>query len=238
MWGTLIALLHDGVPVLGVIDQPITKERWIGVAGKPTTLNGTALHGFYGLACPFYSLCVFLIFFGRAVCWQGCQLAGRLHHPASPPGSGLALGLISSNAGHIDDCFHHNCAGKAIETRKCGNISAAYLYATSPHMFQGMTESAFGCVRDAARMPLYGCDCYAYGLLAAGFVDLVRHYPHLFFSVSNLAAQRTTAALLPPELPASAGTNPAGCRIVQHSNASMQCRRSWRRYVKRETAQG
>lgn len=22
-------------------------------------------------------------------------------------------------------------------------------------------------------MPLYGCDCYAYGLLAAGFVDVV-----------------------------------------------------------------
>ena len=24
-----------------------------------------------------------------------------------------------------------------------------------------------------ARVPLYGCDCYAYGLLAAGFCDLV-----------------------------------------------------------------
>jgi histidinol phosphatase-like enzyme (inositol monophosphatase family) len=38
-FGTLIALLVDGFPVLGVIDQPIIGERWLGVAGLPTTLN-------------------------------------------------------------------------------------------------------------------------------------------------------------------------------------------------------
>lgn len=43
MYGTLIALLHEGVPVLGVIDQPITRERWLGIAGQPTTLNGAAI---------------------------------------------------------------------------------------------------------------------------------------------------------------------------------------------------
>ena len=46
MWGTLIALLHDGQPVLGVIDQPIAKERWVGVAGKPSTLNGAVIQIF------------------------------------------------------------------------------------------------------------------------------------------------------------------------------------------------
>jgi len=40
IFGTLIALLHHGRPVLGVIDQPILKERWLGVAGPPSTLNG------------------------------------------------------------------------------------------------------------------------------------------------------------------------------------------------------
>lgn len=40
LFGTLIALLVDGWPVLGVIDQPILKERWLGVTGRPTTLNG------------------------------------------------------------------------------------------------------------------------------------------------------------------------------------------------------
>ena len=40
LFGTLIALIVDGWPVLGVIDQVILDERWLGVTGKPTTLNG------------------------------------------------------------------------------------------------------------------------------------------------------------------------------------------------------
>lgn len=40
IFGTLIALLEDGWPVLGVIDQCINHERWIGATGYPTTLNG------------------------------------------------------------------------------------------------------------------------------------------------------------------------------------------------------
>lgn len=39
-FGTLIALLVDGFPVLGLIDQSIQSERWLGVMGQPTTLNG------------------------------------------------------------------------------------------------------------------------------------------------------------------------------------------------------
>lgn len=40
IFGTLIALVVEGWPVLGVIDQPILKERWIGATGRPTTFNG------------------------------------------------------------------------------------------------------------------------------------------------------------------------------------------------------
>jgi histidinol phosphatase-like enzyme (inositol monophosphatase family) len=40
IFGTLIALLEDGWPVLGVIDQCINRERWVGATGYPTTLNG------------------------------------------------------------------------------------------------------------------------------------------------------------------------------------------------------
>lgn len=40
IFGTLIALVVDGWPVLGLIDQPVLKERWIGATGLPTTLNG------------------------------------------------------------------------------------------------------------------------------------------------------------------------------------------------------
>jgi inositol-phosphate phosphatase/L-galactose 1-phosphate phosphatase/histidinol-phosphatase len=42
-FGTLIALLHHGKPVLGIIDQPILKERWLGVADRPSQLNGAEI---------------------------------------------------------------------------------------------------------------------------------------------------------------------------------------------------
>ncbi len=40
IFGTLIALTYENRPVLGVIDQPIMADRWIGAAGRPTEFNG------------------------------------------------------------------------------------------------------------------------------------------------------------------------------------------------------
>jgi len=40
---TLIALLHNDVPVLGIIDQPILRERWLGIVGKGTFFNDAEL---------------------------------------------------------------------------------------------------------------------------------------------------------------------------------------------------
>ncbi|MAL25319.1 MAG: histidinol-phosphatase [Croceicoccus sp.] len=40
IFGTLIALMVDGWPLIGVIDQPIAGERWVGASGLPTLLNG------------------------------------------------------------------------------------------------------------------------------------------------------------------------------------------------------
>jgi fructose-1,6-bisphosphatase/inositol monophosphatase family enzyme len=53
VYGTLIALLRDRAPVLGVIEMPATAERWIGCQGRPTTRNGepvTSNPDFYGAA--------------------------------------------------------------------------------------------------------------------------------------------------------------------------------------------
>jgi inositol-phosphate phosphatase/L-galactose 1-phosphate phosphatase/histidinol-phosphatase len=106
LWGTLVALLHRGTPVLGIIDQPITRERWVGVAGRQTTLNGAV-----------------------------------------------------------------------VRVRPCpGGLGEAYLYATTPAMFGAPgspTAAAWGRVSAAAKAPLYGCDCYAYGLVSAGWADVV-----------------------------------------------------------------
>jgi histidinol phosphatase-like enzyme (inositol monophosphatase family) len=40
LWGSLMALLHRGLPVLGVIDMPVLNERWVGVRGIGTHMNG------------------------------------------------------------------------------------------------------------------------------------------------------------------------------------------------------
>ncbi len=47
-FGTLIALCEGDIPVLGVIDQPILKERWVGDT-EVTTFNGKQV---MARACP------------------------------------------------------------------------------------------------------------------------------------------------------------------------------------------
>ena len=44
VFGTLIALLWQGVPVIGVMDFPVTQDRWIGVSGQPTRHRNEACH--------------------------------------------------------------------------------------------------------------------------------------------------------------------------------------------------
>ncbi len=36
VYGTLIALMHEGRSILGIIDQAMTPDRWIGARGRPT----------------------------------------------------------------------------------------------------------------------------------------------------------------------------------------------------------
>jgi inositol-phosphate phosphatase / L-galactose 1-phosphate phosphatase / histidinol-phosphatase len=102
LFGTLIALARHGRPILGIIDQPISRERWIGASGHPTTLNGTP-----------------------------------------------------------------------IRCRPCAALAAATVFSTSPDMFMGGDAAAFARVAAAAKLVRYGADCYAYGLVAHGFIDLV-----------------------------------------------------------------
>ncbi|MGH7125405.1 MAG: inositol monophosphatase family protein, partial [Stellaceae bacterium] len=102
LFGTLIALVERGVPVLGVIDQPISRERWVGARGRKSTLNGAD-----------------------------------------------------------------------ISTRKCAGLGSATLFATTPDMFRGADAEGFQRLKGAVKLARFGGDCYAYGLLAAGFIDLV-----------------------------------------------------------------
>jgi inositol-phosphate phosphatase/L-galactose 1-phosphate phosphatase/histidinol-phosphatase len=101
-FGTLIALLHRGTPLLGIVDHPALGERWVGAVGHPTTHNG-----------------------------------------------------------------------KPVRARRCPELNAAVLYASSPEMFQGEDRARFEALRSAVRVNGWGGDCYSYGLIASGFVDLV-----------------------------------------------------------------
>ena len=102
LFGTLIALARRGRPIVGIIDQPILRERWIGAEGRPTTFTGAA-----------------------------------------------------------------------VRCRDCPALSAATLFSTSPDMFKGADADAHARVAAAAKLLRFGADCYAYGLLAHGFIDLV-----------------------------------------------------------------
>ena len=108
IFGTLIALLVDGWPVLGIIDQPIAGERWVGAAGRKTLFKG-----------------------------------------------------------------------KPAATRPCRSLDGAVLATTSPHLFGTAEADRYMALVGAVSAgglrqgPIYGGDCYNYGLLASGHIDIV-----------------------------------------------------------------
>lgn len=102
LWGTLLALLFQGQPCLGVIDIPSTGERWTGQRGSGTQFNGTPCH-----------------------------------------------------------------------TSLCTSLDDAVLLSTTPDMFAPAERAAFEAVSRSVRMRRFGGDCYCYGLLASGHVDIV-----------------------------------------------------------------
>jgi inositol-phosphate phosphatase/L-galactose 1-phosphate phosphatase/histidinol-phosphatase len=63
--------------------------------------------------------------------------------------------------------------GKACHVRDCPDLDRAALYATTPEMFCGPDAEAFARLENRVRMRRFGGDCYAYGLVALGCIDLV-----------------------------------------------------------------
>jgi myo-inositol-1(or 4)-monophosphatase len=62
---------------------------------------------------------------------------------------------------------------RALHARACGSLAEATVMTTSPRLFKGQDAKAFERVEKACRLARFGCDCYAYCMLAAGHVDLV-----------------------------------------------------------------
>jgi myo-inositol-1(or 4)-monophosphatase len=44
LWGTLVALLHHGQPVIGLVDMPMLGETWLAQQGQATLCNGRPVH--------------------------------------------------------------------------------------------------------------------------------------------------------------------------------------------------
>jgi histidinol phosphatase-like enzyme (inositol monophosphatase family) len=63
--------------------------------------------------------------------------------------------------------------GAVCRTSACTSLADATLYATTPDMFKGAARKPFEAVSKRARMRRFGGDCYAYALLASGFLDAV-----------------------------------------------------------------
>lgn len=62
---------------------------------------------------------------------------------------------------------------KVLKTSACETISNAILFTTSPHLFKDEDDRRYREIERKAKLFRYGCDCYAYALLASGHIDLV-----------------------------------------------------------------
>jgi myo-inositol-1(or 4)-monophosphatase len=63
---------------------------------------------------------------------------------------------------------------RQVRTRSCGRIEDATFTTTHPDLFvPGVEVEAFQRLKSSARMTRYGGDCYAYCLLASGFIDVI-----------------------------------------------------------------
>jgi myo-inositol-1(or 4)-monophosphatase len=62
---------------------------------------------------------------------------------------------------------------RTLKTRSCASLKDATLSSTSMTMFNAKEVEAFRRVEAAARLTRFGYDCYAYCMVAAGFMDVV-----------------------------------------------------------------
>jgi histidinol phosphatase-like enzyme (inositol monophosphatase family) len=60
-----------------------------------------------------------------------------------------------------------------LKARVCPALTDAIVATTDPGLFDGAEAGAFTQVRAAARLARFGCDAYAYAMIALGRIDLV-----------------------------------------------------------------
>ena len=68
---------------------------------------------------------------------------------------------------------HSEWVTRALHVRACPSLAEATLMTTSPLLFNDEDRAAYHRVEKATRLARYGGDCYAYCMLASGFVDVI-----------------------------------------------------------------
>lgn len=64
-------------------------------------------------------------------------------------------------------------ATRALSVRACTALREAVISTTDPYLFNPSEYGGFDMVRQTARLARYGCDCYAYAMVAMGSIDCV-----------------------------------------------------------------
>ena len=62
---------------------------------------------------------------------------------------------------------------RPLKVRSCAQLSDAVIATTDPNLFRGSQYAAWERLRAAVRLSRYGCDAYAYAMVAAGCLDMV-----------------------------------------------------------------
>ena len=102
-FGTLIALLHNKKPIIGIINCPIHEERWVGVNGRKTKMNNME-----------------------------------------------------------------------VQTSSKELLEKSYLCSTGLYLFENdILKKGFDRIVKKTRYHRFGGDCYNYGMVASGLVDIV-----------------------------------------------------------------
>ena len=60
---------------------------------------------------------------------------------------------------------------RKLKTRSCAALREATLSTTDPYLFRDPEAHSFESARNAAKLTRYGYDCYAYAMVALGFID-------------------------------------------------------------------
>ncbi len=69
--------------------------------------------------------------------------------------------------------FERGTTRRRMSVRPCGALAAATLSSTSPTMFTDAERARLHALEERVRLVRYGYDCYAYAMVAHGFVDCV-----------------------------------------------------------------